>query len=315
MGIITIYADAQAPARAPTRASAHANAHAKINLTLTLTGRRQDGYHLMESLVVFADLADRITMTPLDQGQDTLTITGTQADGLNTIDRADNLLIKAMTLYRDQTGWRPSFSINLEKNIPIAAGIGGGSSDAAAVLTALNRLNPNPCSDDELAAIGLRLGADLPVCLKQFHGPYWRMQGIGEILDPLHFSDLNQAGLILINPMIGIATKDVFHHLSTQAFTPPGDDFMDADLAAWLDRGNDMTAAAEIIEPQVSHCLRLLEALNDQAGFRHHGMSGSGATCYALFDHVDQAKAAYPVIKDQIAWSWVGKILNQHDID
>ena len=292
-------------------ASITLKAHAKINLTLTITGRRDDGYHLMDSLVVFADLADQITLTRNDD--DGLTITGEQADALKGIDAADNILMTALNAYRNHMGWDQKFALDLEKNIPVAAGIGGGSSDAAAVLTAANRLNPSPCSDDDLATIGLEIGADLPVCLKQFQSPpqssQWRMQGIGEDLTALSIDPLKEAGLLLVNPMVGVATKDVFKRLSLSVLNQTDDFYQDADLAAWLARGNDLTAPAMTIEPKIQHQMDHLSSLKDHAGYLHHGMSGSGATCYALFNNPEAAQSALEAIKHKMAWSLAGKLI------
>ena len=287
-------------------------AHAKINLTLSITGRRHDGYHLMDSLVVFANLADQITVAPNDT--DHLTITGQQADALKGLDTADNILMKALNAYRNHMGWDQKFALRLEKNIPVAAGIGGGSSDAAAVLTAANRLNPSPCSDADLAEIGLEIGADLPVCLKQYQlSPQWRMQGIGEDLTTLSIDLLEKAGLLLVNPMVGVSTKDVFKQLCqsilNKGLNKTDDFYQDADLATWLARGNDLTTPAVALEPKIRHQIDHLASLQGHAGYLHHGMSGSGATCFALFNNPDAAKSAHKAIKHKMAWSWAGKII------
>ena len=300
-------------------ASITLKAHTKINLTLTITGRRHDGYHLMDSLVVFADLADQITVAPNDT--DHLTITGQQADALKGLDTADNILMKALNAYRKHMDWDQTFALRLEKNIPVAAGIGGGSSDAAAILTAANRLNSSPCSDADLAEIGLEIGADLPVCLKQFQSqaqssaqsPQWRMQGIGEDLTPLSIDPLNKAGLLLVNPMVGVSTKDVFKRLRqsilNKGLNQTDDLHQDADLATWLARGNDLAAPAMALEPKIQHQIDHLSSLQGNAGYLHHGMSGSGATCFALFNNPDAAKSAHKAIKHKMAWSWAGKII------
>ena len=293
------------------------HAHAKINLSLKITGRRDDGYHSMDSLVVFADLADRITIdhNPDSNHQDDhITLTGPQANNLHDVAAKDNLLIKAKNRYCAVTGWQQNLAITLEKNIPVAAGIGGGSSDAAAVLWALNQCNPNPTDDETLAKIGLTIGADLPVCLKQYQHPFWRMQGIGEHLSPVRLPSLKNAGLILVNPLITLATKDVFTQLAldkTQQ-TAEHETLHLEDLATltdWLAVGNDLTAPAQSLAPAIGHDLHQLSALSDHPGYLHHGMSGSGATCYALFDTPLHAVAALQCVKDDMAWSWAGKLL------
>ena len=293
-------------------ASISLKAHAKINLTLTITGRRDDGYHLMDSLVVFADLGDQITLTTNDADQ--LTIKGQQADALKGLDAANNILMIALNAYRKHMDWDEKFALTLEKNIPVAAGIGGGSSDAAAVLTAANRLNSSPCSDADLAEIGLEIGADLPVCLKQYQlSTQWRMQGIGEDLTPLSIDPLNKAGLLLVNPMVGVSTKDVFKRLRqsilNKGLNQTDDLHQDADLATWLARGNDLAAPAMALEPKIQHQIDHLSSLQGNAGYLHHGMSGSGATCFALFNNPDADKSAHKAIKHKMAWSWAGKII------
>ena len=292
-------------------ASITLQAHAKINLTLTITGRRGDGYHLMDSLVVFAGLEDQITLTP--NVTDQLTIIGQQADALKEIDAADNILMTALNAYRNYMDWDQKFVLGLEKNIPVAAGIGGGSSDAAAVLTAANQLNPSPCSDADLAEIGLEIGADLPVCLKQYLSPpqssQWRMQGIGENLTPLSIDPLNNAGLLLVNPMVGVSTKDVFKQLRLSTLNRNDNLKQDADLATWLARGNDLTAPAMALEPKIKHQIDHLSSLQGHTGYLHHGMSGSGATCYALFSNPNAAQSAHDAIKHKMAWSWAGKLI------
>ena len=300
-------------------ASISLKAHAKINLTLNITGRRQDGYHLMDSLVVFADLADQITITT--NNADQLNITGQQADALKNIDAANNILVTALNAYRNHTGWDQKFYLTLEKNIPVAAGIGGGSSDAAAVLTAANRLNPSPCSAADLAEIGLGIGADLPVCLKQYlsqtqssaqssaQSPQWRMQGIGEDLTALSIESLRNAGLLLVNPMVGVSTRDVFKQLCQSTFNKNNSLKQDADLATWLACGNDLTTPAMALEPKIERQIDHLSSLINHAGYLHHGMSGSGATCYTLFDHPDAAKSALEKIAPLMAWSWAGKLI------
>jgi 4-diphosphocytidyl-2-C-methyl-D-erythritol kinase len=285
------------------------NAPAKINLTLTITGRRDDGYHLMDSLVVFAQLADVITLEPADE--DHLIIAGGQAAPLMNIDARDNLIMKAISAYRNAAGWAQPLAVNLEKNIPIAAGIGGGSSDAAAVLSALNRHSPTPLPADELMALGLTLGADIPICLaKHFQSDIkaWRMGGIGEKVAPLSLPSMSSAGLILLNPQISLSTKDVFTRLNFRSPLKPIPDHTPEDLSSWLKRGNDLLPPAMALAPEIGSCVADLSRLSSHQGYRAYGMSGSGATCFALFDTADQAKKAAGSLKEKAFWQWAGAL-------
>jgi len=285
------------------------NAPAKINLTLTITGRRDDGYHLMDSLVVFAQLADVITLEPADE--DHLIIAGGQAAPLMNIDACDNLIMKAISAYRNAAGWAQPLAVHLEKNIPIAAGIGGGSSDAAAVLSALNRHSPTPLPADELMALGLTLGADIPICLaKHFQSDIkaWRMGGIGEKVAPLSLPSMSSAGLILLNPQISLSTKDVFTRLNFPSSSKPIPNQMPSDLSSWLERGNDLLPPAMALAPEIGPCLSDLSRLSSHQGYRAHSMSGSGATCFALFDTADQAKKAAGSLEEKTFWQWAGAL-------
>ena len=285
------------------------NAPAKINLTLTITGRRDDGYHLMDSLVVFAQLADAITLEPADE--DHLIIAGGQAAPLIDSDTRDNLAMKAISAYRNAAGWTQPLVVHLEKNIPIAAGIGGGSSDAAAVLSALNRHSPTPLPPDELMALGLTLGADIPICLaKNLESDVkaWRMEGIGEKVSPLSLPSLSSAGLILLNPQISLSTKDVFTRLNFPSSSKPIPDHAPEDLSDWLKRGNDLLPPAMTLAPEIGPCLADLSRLSSHQGYRAHGMSGSGATCFALFDTADQAKKTAGSLEEKAFWQWAGAL-------
>ena len=286
-----------------------AHAPAKINLTLTITGRRDDGYHLMDSLVVFAQLADAITLEPADE--DHLIIAGEQAAPLIDSDTHDNLVMKAISAYRNAAGWAQPLAVHLEKNIPIAAGIGGGSSDAAAVLSALNRHSPTPLPADVLIALGLTLGADIPICLaKHFQSDVkaWRMGGIGEKVSLLSLPSLSSAGLILLNPQVSLSTKDVFTRLNFPSSSKPIPDQMPSDLSSWLERGNDLLLPAMALAPEIGSCLSDLSRLSSHQGYRAHGMSGSGATCFALFDTADQAKKAAGSLEEKAFWRWAGAL-------
>ncbi|AVO38302.1 4-(cytidine 5'-diphospho)-2-C-methyl-D-erythritol kinase [Pukyongiella litopenaei] len=257
---------------APTPARQSEFAPAKINLTLHVTGRRADGYHLLDSLVVFADLGDRVAVAP-DTGL-SLTVTGPMAGGVPT--GPDNLVLRAARL-AGVTG----AAITLDKHLPAAAGIGGGSSDAAATLRVLrDRLGvamPAP----------LALGADVPVCLAARTA---RMRGIGENVEPV--SGLPPLPAVLVNPGVSVATPDVFRRLSRRDGSAMDDipAFADARACAdWL-RGqrNDLEAPARALAPGIG---TVLTALGD-SGAALVRMSGSGATCFGLFTDTATARQA-----------------------
>ena len=243
-------------------------APAKINLTLHVTGQRSDGHHLLDSLVAFADIGDTVTATASETLS--LTIDGPQGQGLSTDD--DNLVLRAARLMHPTKG----AALRLTKRLPVASGIGGGSSDAAATLRALSALWDCPLPSP--AAI-LPLGADLPVCLQP---ETQRLRGIGDTLSkstPLPATDI-----LLVNPGVSVSTPEVFRAL-TEKTNPP----MQADIPTFPDTGalahwlstqrNDLTEPTSAIAPEVPAVLAALA----QTQPLYRAMSGSGATCFALF--------------------------------
>lgn len=251
-------------------------AFAKINLCLHVTGQRPDGYHLLDSLVAFADAGDVITCTAADRLA--LTITGPQAANLPVTD--DNLVLRAA-----RAMGRMGAAITLEKHLPVASGIGGGSSDAAATLRALSRLWNLPLPGP---ATVLALGADVPVCLS---GQTLRMQGVGEVLTPL--PPLPETHILLVNPRVGVATPAVFRALAckTNPPLPEPPRFADATaLAAWLtDQRNDLEPPAITLTPVIA---TVKTAIAAQSGCLLARMSGSGATCFGLFATAAETRAA-----------------------
>lgn len=240
-------------------------APAKINLTLHVVGQRADGYHLLDSVVAFADLGDVLRLEPGPQMG--LHVTGPHAVGV-PLDRT-NLVWRAA----QAAGW--TGAIHLEKNLPHGAGIGGGSSDAAAVLRALDSdIDP------------LLLGADVPVCMAARAA---RMQGIGEEVSLLDNGPRFAA--VLVNPGVHVATPDVFKALQTKTHPPmaplPSKAF---DWAAWLsEQRNDLEAPAVAQTPIIGEVLKALRSTDDIVLGR---MSGSGATCFGLYPTPDQARVA-----------------------
>jgi 4-diphosphocytidyl-2-C-methyl-D-erythritol kinase len=261
-------------------------APAKVNLTLQVLGRRPDGYHDIESVVAFADLADDLSYDP--RGPLELIVQGPNAQDCGA--NADNLVLKAARRFADATGLAVAGRFTLTKQLPAAAGLGGGSADAAAALRLLARVHGLKGDDVRLQAAARQVGADVPVCLE----PRPRiMRGTGEILSaPLALPPLDA---VLVNPRVAVPTREVFAELGAGPgqergrLTPdqvPGE--RSALLAFLARRANDLEAPAVRLQPVIAD---LLARLRD-TGARLARMSGSGATCFAIYDSAGQAQAA-----------------------
>jgi len=267
-------------------------APAKLNLDLRIVGRRADGFHWLDSLVAFADIGDVLSVAAGDDLS--LALDGPFAPGLSA--GADNLVLRAARALQDASGTKAGAALRLTKNLPVASGIGGGSADAAAALRALSRLWS---CELPLAAIAASLGADVPACLAS--QPCW-MSGIGEILEPC--ATLPEAGLVLANPGIGLATPAVFKRragpfsAARRFAVPPTVGELALEL---LRSGNDLTDAAQELVPDIGALLGLLAAL---PGAHLARMSGSGATCFALFDSQAAARAAAKRLEMQVPPGW-----------
>lgn len=258
------------------------SAPAKINLTLHVTGQRSDGYHLLDSLVVFAGICDEITATIAPDLQ--IKVGGPFAIGVPTDDT--NLILRAAYALRAARGVTLGAHLTLEKNLPHAAGIGSGSSDAAMTLSMLAALwDVEPLSPKAPEVIAL--GADVPVCMKA-PSPI-RMEGIGERLTL--WPALPDCALVLVNPMVDVPTGAVFAGLKSKKNASMGTlpAAMDFDkFASWLSQQrNDLEAPARSIAPQVDDALK---ALGRMPQVVHAGMSGSGATCYGLVRTIGDAR-------------------------
>lgn len=265
-------------------------APAKVNLALHVTGRRDDGYHLLDSLVVFTRFGDRIEAQLSEC--DGFEVSGRYAGEVPQT--ADNLVLKARDALRARLGRAADAPVRilLEKNLPVASGIGGGSSDAAAVLNALAVLWKTELGHDDLDAIALALGADVPMC--RVAKPLMA-RGVGERLEPL--PGLPALALVLVNPGVPVSTARVFAELGSPANAPlpslPGR-FDFHTLRNWLDTTrNDLEAPARRIEPSIGAALAAL----DKAGSGFSRMSGSGGTCYGLFETNNVAKRAAAAIR------------------
>ncbi len=267
-------------------------APAKVNLSLLVTGRRPDGYHLLDSLVVFGPACDVVHATPAEGLS--LVLEGPFATGLQA--EPDNLVLRAARALAGWAGIEPDAALVLEKHLPVASGIGGGSADAAAALRVLCRLWDLQPGPDVLEAMALRLGADVPVCLSSRPA---RMTGVGEQLAPI--PALPPCGLLLVNPGIAVATADVFR-ARTAAFSTPAALPAEWPDAAALARtlgglGNDLEAPALSVCPPISGVLLALRGL---PGCLLARMSGSGATCFALFPNPAAASHAATLVPS--AW-------------
>ncbi|WP_158043977.1 4-(cytidine 5'-diphospho)-2-C-methyl-D-erythritol kinase [Skermanella pratensis] len=264
------------------------HAPAKLNLYLHVLGRRPDGYHELDSLVAFADIHDTVTVRPAERL--TLEIDGPFAPALAVEAAGDNLVTRAAVLLARALGKdEPGVTITLTKRLPVASGIGGGSADAAACLRALARLWDIGGDDSRLATLAARLGADVPVCLS---GTSAYFGGIGDIVDPA--PPLPACAVVLVNPGTPLATPAVFKARSGPFSAPArfdGEPPADAAALARLlaGRGNDLTAPARILVPEIGD---VLEALGRTPGCLLARLSGSGATCFALYADREGAEAA-----------------------
>lgn len=262
-------------------------APAKVNLTLQVAGRRPDGYHELSSLVVFADFGDRLTLGP-GQGL-SLAVDGATAADAGDIN--DNLVIKAARALAQR---RPGIAMGhfaLTKRLPVAAGLGGGSSDAAAALRLLARANGLRPDDPLLMDVAAAVGADVPVCLD----PRPRlMRGVGEVLSPP--LDLPDLAAVLVNPGVAVATREVFARLNAPPLQDASPDAVpaiphdrDGLLRFLREHGNDLEAPARALAPDIAEVLNAARAL---PGCELARMSGSGATCFAIFPSLMAAENA-----------------------
>lgn len=260
-------------------------APAKINLALHVTGQRADGYHLLETLVTFTEAGDVIRIRNADA--DSFSISGPFGDLLRTGDGGDNLVTRARDMLRDalaSTGQpvRP-VDIHLEKNLPVASGIGGGSADAAATLRGLLRHWSAMIAPEKLASLALKLGADVPMCLAS--RPLIA-RGIGEDIEAL--TDLPELFMVLANPLKAVSTPEIFRQLRNKA-----NPHLPAHATiGWMDfltqSRNDLQPPAQALLPEIGEITGLLS----EEGAALVRMSGSGATCFGIFHSFDAVKNA-----------------------
>lgn len=272
-------------------------AHAKINLALHVTGQRDDGYHLLDSLVVFSNFGDKISISEASNPSSLvrLAIEGPFSGGLES--GANNLVSRAaLSLGYEitkQSGKPIPVNIRLTKNLPIASGIGGGSADAAATLLALNEFWN---SETDLMPIAKNLGADIPMCL---HSKSLRAQGIGDEITLLEAK--KPLNIILVNPNIEVSTPAIFRHLAGKQNSSMFDEMITAlpQISKIGNLRNDLQKPAIEIEPVVEQVLSVIEQTHPNFA----RMSGSGATCFGLYDTLQEAqKAAKDIEKQNPNW-------------
>jgi len=274
-----------------------AAAPAKINLYLHVTGQREDGYHLLDSLIVFADIGDTIEVE--ESGHLSLDIDGPFAGDLSSGE--DNLVLRAARLLADNAGMEARAAITLAKNLPVASGIGGGSADAAATLKALMAHWHLSLPEDILQRMALSLGADVPVCLA---GSPSYIGGIGEQIDPA--PDLPPAWLVLANPGVAVSTPEVFRARGTSfserdrlSASPASVEELAQELST---RHNDLASAAAQLAPVISDVLSALDKCDDILLSR---LSGSGATCFGLFASAETASKAEKILRGEYPDWWI----------
>ena len=270
-------------------ATIKASAPAKVNLTLHVTGQRDDGYHLLDSLVVFAGVTDQLGATIAPDLR--IAVSGPFAMGVPT--DHSNLIMRAAAALRTVRGVTKGAALTLEKHLPHAAGIGSGSSDAAATLAMLAELwqvAPLPATAPEVVA----LGADVPVCIGAPHPV--RMSGIGDVLSPV--SALPDCALVLVRPPVDVPTGPVFQGLATKDGPPMSElpEGLDYDgFVSWLmTQRNDLQAPAEAIASEITEAIAKLKSL---PAVSFAGMSGSGATCFALVKDMATARHVARIVQ------------------
>jgi 4-diphosphocytidyl-2-C-methyl-D-erythritol kinase len=272
-------------------------APAKINLYLHVTGRREDGYHFLDSLVAFVDVGDDLAFAEADTI--TLSVQGPFAGGAGPVE--DNLVLRAARRLREAAGVTRGACITLRKNLPVAAGLGGGSSDAAATLRGLTRLWGIAPGAVDLIGIARSLGQDVPVCLTRAPAFF---RGIGDSFDPA--GDVPRMGVLLVNPGEPVATPDAFRRrrgpFSRENRPPAGRGDAAAFVAELVRRGNDLTEAACEVAPGTR---TVLAAMAGAENCRLARMSGTGATCFGLFDDMPAARAAADRIRREHPGWWI----------
>lgn len=277
------------------------HAPAKINLFLHVTGRRDDGYHLLQSIVVFAEAGDHLTFTRHDSLF--IDVEGYFADDVG--DLRGNLVYKAAQALGREYRITPTGMITLQKNLPVASGIGGGSSDAATTLRGLSKLWALPEEKERLRRLGATLGADVPACLVR--RPVW-MEGIGEKM--MAMPEMPDMHLVLVTPPVSTPTPEVFarfaRRFSGRYSAPIQFGGRRKTLQEWIADlrfyRNDLTDAAIEVSPDIR---RALQAIESTPNCHIARLSGSGATCFGIYDNPAAAAAAVNKIRQEYPTWWV----------
>jgi len=278
-------------------------APAKVNLFLHITGQRPDGYHTLDSLVIFTkDVGDQLTLQSNDRASNQLSLSGEFHFALQN-DLSENLILQAATQFSKITSTSVHVHFHLQKNLPIASGIGGGSSDAAACLNGLSQMSKynNPTTLKRLAE---GLGADIPVCLNTRPT---LMRGIGDDLTPL--TQIPEFYIVLANPLIPLPTKNIFsayHDTNTQYSKTTVLETLPTEFSDFIsflsDCQNDLTKAA------CQHCPEINTVINEISKTPHcllSRMSGSGATCFGIYETLQKAQKAEAILQKQQPNWWI----------
>jgi len=278
-------------------------ANAKINMCLHVLGKRDDGYHELQSLVAFAEFGDELTFIgSCDNSEDKLQLNGPFSSSLSNT--KSNLIFQALAAFKQR--WpdiiSPGLKFRLDKNLPVASGIGGGSADAAAMLEILTHISNHPVEREHLLEIAATLGSDVPVCLT---GLPTIMSGRGEVMHPI--KNFPQIFAVLVNPGISVSTTQVFarqEQINNAALPSLGSGFSGLDdLVEWLKlTRNDLADPAIVLVPQIGD---IIEEFQASPNCRFSRMSGSGATVFGLFDTMDQAEKSAVALKTKWPDYWV----------
>ena len=270
------------------------HAPAKLNLNLRITGRRDDGYHLLDSVVVFTDFGDWIELEPAQE--DSVAVIGNFASSVDAGE--NNICFRALAAFRDHGGVASCHSITIDKRIPVGAGLGGGSSDAAVILRYLNRISHAPLANSRLAEAALSIGADVPVCLA---GKAQRVRGIGDMLTPVN--PVPHGHLVLAGTDAMLPTTEVFRSLresGSKGAASLRSSEISGPVADIIAAGNDLQAAAMSLSPNIT---RVLDRLHNGNGVIAAQMSGSGSACFGLFDNGDDAATAAETLANDGIWA------------
>ena len=272
-------------------------APAKINLFLHITGKRPDGYHLLQSVVVFVNIGDRLTFTR----HDSLFIDVTGPYAGDVCAPRDNLIYKAAVALGENYRHPPRGQILLEKNLPVASGMGGGSSDAATTLKGLSQLWGLPEEFDRMQKIAATLGADVPACLMR--RPVW-MEGVGEKM--MRLPDMPDLHMVLVTPAVATPTPEVFRQFRGKISPPIQFIGRRKSMGEWIADlklyRNDLTEAAIAVSPDIKIAL---QSIRETSGCQVARLSGSGATCFGIYDTDAAAKAAVNKLRQQHPDWWI----------